>query len=98
MRVETGEGLLRARKIPPPSVVKIDVEGAEADVLVGCGEVLRDRSLRLLLVEVHPCLSGSPPGTVERYLSTMGLTCRELARRNQEYWCLATRRPAGLRA
>jgi hypothetical protein len=42
----------RARR--PPSVMKIDVEGAEIDVLRGAAATIRDRPHRpIMLVEVH---------------------------------------------
>jgi hypothetical protein len=40
------------RHFPPPDLIKIDVEGAEALVLRGCEQVLED-SRPILVVEVH---------------------------------------------
>jgi FkbM family methyltransferase len=46
------DSLLQTREIPPPNVVKIDVEGAEADVLTGAREMLRVSRPRIFL-EAH---------------------------------------------
>jgi FkbM family methyltransferase len=46
------DSLARAGEIPPPSVMKIDVEGAEVDVLRGAAEVLAAHRPRIFL-EAH---------------------------------------------
>ena len=46
------DSLLQTREIPPPDVIKIDVEGAEADVLTGAGEMLLASRPRIFL-EAH---------------------------------------------
>jgi FkbM family methyltransferase len=53
-RVEcrTLDGLVGARRIPAPDVLKIDVEGAEAFVLRGARRLLTERRPRLL-IELH---------------------------------------------
>ena len=50
--VATADTLLRDRRVPAPSIIKIDVEGAESLVLVGAQNLLG--SLKpVLLIEVH---------------------------------------------
>jgi len=52
IRVETADALLRDERVPPPSIIKIDVEGAESLVLSGAQYILTN--LRpILLIEVH---------------------------------------------
>ena len=46
------DDLVEAGEIAPPSIIKIDVEGAEADVIRGALGTLR-RYRPALLVEVH---------------------------------------------
>ena len=46
------DSLLRSHEIPPPNVVKIDVEGGELDVLRGAREMLRLSRPRIFL-EAH---------------------------------------------
>jgi FkbM family methyltransferase len=50
----TGAKLVEDHGLPEPTVVKIDVEGAEYDVITGMAELLRSNRCRLLYVEVHP--------------------------------------------
>lgn len=53
--VETaaGDELVVRGEVPPPNVVKMDIEGAEAVALPGVSEVLQRDACRLLYVEVH---------------------------------------------
>lgn len=46
--------LVDGGEIPCPDVVKIDVEGAEMDVLKGMSRILDEAEIRSLYVEVHP--------------------------------------------
>jgi FkbM family methyltransferase len=49
-----GDTLVNNRKVASPTVVKIDVEGAELDVLKGMENTLHQPELRLIQVEIHP--------------------------------------------
>jgi FkbM family methyltransferase len=49
-----GDELIAAEGLPRPTVLKIDVEGAEYDVLDGLEETLSHRTCRLVYCEVHP--------------------------------------------
>lgn len=53
VRVETGDSVRRARGLPPPSVMKIDVEGTGPAVIRGFEETLRGEDCRLVCVEPH---------------------------------------------
>jgi hypothetical protein len=48
------DALWQAGRIAPPDVVKIDVEGAEAEVLRGAAQLLRTARPRLLLATHGP--------------------------------------------
>lgn len=49
-----GDGFIAAEGLPEPTVLKIDVEGAEYGVLEGLEETLSRRECRLVYCEVHP--------------------------------------------
>jgi FkbM family methyltransferase len=53
----TLDGLLAERGIEAPDVVKIDVEGAEMDVLRGATAAFGGRRPLLVLVDIHPPVS-----------------------------------------
>jgi FkbM family methyltransferase len=48
-----GDKLVSNGKIPRPTVIKVDVEGAEFDVLTGLKNSLADESCRVVYCEVH---------------------------------------------
>jgi FkbM family methyltransferase len=53
VQVISGDGLVATGVSSVPDFMKIDVEGAEADALAGCSQILSDPRLRAVLVEVH---------------------------------------------
>nr|WP_272505691.1 FkbM family methyltransferase [Salinibacter ruber] len=56
VRMTTLDNLLERKSLPPPSVLKIDVEGAELKAIEGMEMTLKGEDLRLLYCEVHPYL------------------------------------------
>lgn len=53
VKVERGDSARRARDLPTPSVIKIDVEGLELEVLRGLRESMDDEACRAVFCEVH---------------------------------------------
>lgn len=54
VRKRRGDELVAAEGLPDPTVLKIDVEGTERDVLEGLSETLSRPACRLVYCEVHP--------------------------------------------
>ncbi|UHH26568.1 FkbM family methyltransferase [Halobacterium noricense] len=83
-----GNSIIEERGLPMPTVVKIDVEGAELSVLRGMEHVLQ-KSCRLVYVEVHPDKLenfNSKPSEVESILEDAGFTINKLTQRRSEYF------------
>ncbi|MXR40771.1 FkbM family methyltransferase [Halobaculum sp. WSA2] len=92
--VETAKGdtFIESHKIPAPSVVKIDVEGAELLVLRGMKETLRDHC-RLVYIEIHPHKIeeyGGTPAEVYSLLEEIGFNLEDLGHRGDQYFIRAT--------
>ena len=85
----TGDELGAAGTGPAPTVLKIDVEGAEAAVLRGLEDTLGGSQCRRVLCEVHPDLLeafGDDPAEVETLLSSAGFDVEVLKHRSDEYF------------
>lgn len=81
VRISTGDGLVGQGDIPVPTVVKIDTEGFELDVLRGMTVILGSPGVRAVFVEVHFGLlsrrgQANAPVEIERLLKTAGFTTR----------------------
>lgn len=84
----TGESLIREGLVPAPQILKIDVEGAEMNVLRGMDSVLKESPPRMLLVEVHPNvlpLFGGHPDQVENLLRSWSFSKISRIQRGTEF-------------
>ena len=75
-------------QLPKPTVVKIDVEGAEMSVLRGMKNTLQD-SCRLVYIEVHPSKLedyGDSPEEVHSILEESGFSVTIIEERGEEYF------------
>ncbi|MBS1736490.1 MAG: FkbM family methyltransferase [Bacteroidetes bacterium] len=55
VKVETIDNLLKANLVPYPTVIKIDIEGAEMMALKGMKNLLCDKNApRIIFLEIHP--------------------------------------------
>jgi FkbM family methyltransferase len=100
VRSERGDKLVENGEIPHPTVVKIDVEGAESAVINGMRKTLRDDRCRLVYCEIHRFTSGrqideefeSSVEEIERELRSMGFTVTTINRRGAEVQIKAEKR------
>jgi hypothetical protein len=86
--------LIERGEVRAPDCLKIDVEGAEFDVLKGFGDLLGRPGPRVLLCEVHPKLLGRFDATPEALKATLlgkGYHLLETwVRGTEEHWLLET--------
>jgi FkbM family methyltransferase len=87
--VTRAEDLIARHRLPPPTVLKIDVEGAEFKVLEGFGALLADRHCRFALIEVHRGLSEEAP--LQDLLAAHGFAIERGPDRGTEYHLFASR-------
>lgn len=79
-----GDELVAAGRVPPPTVIKLDVEGGEADVLAGLGALLHLPELRAIVFEAVTGLGQAPAGDpIAGPLRAAGFRFAPLARREQ---------------
>ena len=91
VEIATGDSIVDRRELPDPTVLKIDVEGAELSVLRGMKETLREHC-RLVYVEVHPDKIdeyGKSPAEVHSLLEEAGFEFEEFERRGKQYFLRA---------
>jgi FkbM family methyltransferase len=88
-----GDALINRRDLPEPTVVKIDVEGAELAALEGLRSSLQE-SCRLVFCEVHPRKLrnfGSDEEDIHQLLQSHGFKTDIIHRRGDEYFVKAER-------
>jgi len=93
VRTARGDTILNRHELPAPSVVKIDVEGAELSVLSGLEETLREH-VRLVYVEVHTekiTKFGDAGPEVRAFLEEAGFDVKRITQRRNEIFLRATK-------
>lgn len=94
VNVVPGDDLRDAKSIPAPTVLKIDVEGAEITALEGLRRTIERNDCRLVYVEVHPDIlqnDGLDPSSVEETLGRAGYQVSTLHTREGERFLKAVR-------
>lgn len=79
--IRRAESAIKNDDIPSPDVMKIDVEGAELDVLKGFNEVLE--SCRVIIIEIHPTKIDTTVEDVRSLLIEAGFTTSEVQERDE---------------
>ena len=88
VETRTIDSLSKQSNIPSPNVIKIDVEGAELNVLQGMEDTLENPDCRRLYIEVHRWIVEKKK--VIQKLESHGFTCTILDVENRDY-VLATK-------
>ena len=60
MKTRRLDALAREMQLPPPDLIKLDVQGAELDVLAGAGDLLRNCSALIAELSFLSYNEGSP--------------------------------------
>ncbi len=91
VKIETVDDLIARKEIPLPTVVKIDIEGAEMMALQGMSGLLRsDKKPRALVLELHPLFLpafGTDLTAIFKFLIENGYKIAELASREDQVIC-----------
>ena len=90
VRAERGDDLIALRVAPSPTVIKIDVEGFEEEVLAGLDATLDSPRLRGVVLESAQDLVEFPHLPVSRQLRSHGFDVRPVSGAGHDY--VATRR------
>ena len=83
IKVETriGDNLIQEENIEPPTILKIDVEGAEGEVLRGLTESLKEKDCHTIYCELHPQKMrkwDDTPDKLQEFLKIKGFTIEEI--------------------
>jgi FkbM family methyltransferase len=82
VRMESADALVRSGEVPQPSLIKIDAEGLELEIIRGARMVLAAPALRALFIEVHFKLlaerepKGTAPAEIVETLKSHGFRSR----------------------
>lgn len=88
IQIHRGDDLVAASTIPAPTVIKMDIEGAEFGALSGMVELLKDPTCRFLFLEVHPTELPDFGGSVEKLeklIDEVGFQVSKKIQRGSEY-------------
>jgi len=96
VEVVNGDEYWRAHDLPPPRVVKIDVEGFELSVLKGLRGLLSGPATTFLVCEIHPW-AGVTVQDVRELVASMRFSNVTTTRRQDEVHMFARKEPFGSR-
>jgi len=91
VKLVKGDNFLAQQNIRHPNIMKIDVEGAELQVLRGLKDSISRPECRCIFCEVHPKLLDEKTADLHRLLENYGFKIEQLQCRGNEYHILARR-------
>lgn len=88
VQMNRGDDLVESGELSQPTVVKIDVEGAELRVLRGMEKTLTAESCRLVYCEVHQQLlqQDSTPAEVNSFIQSLGFQTETIYEREHAHF------------
>jgi len=83
LRTITLDAIVNLKKFPPPDLIKMDVQGAELDVLKGAQETIKTAKHIILELQIVEYNKGAPlKDTVIDYMDSIGYDCLGLFSNN----------------
>jgi len=82
---DTGDHLVESRIVPAPTVIKLDVEGSEVDVLRGLKNVLGKNSVRAIVLEADHNLLIESDSEIYSILTAAGFKIEMLTRNERTH-------------
>lgn len=89
IRLERGDDFIAKNKIPYPNIIKIDVEGAELDVLKGLEGIITEKECFAIFCEVHPKILKNAVNEVFEFLESRSFKIQKITKRGSEYHIFA---------
>ncbi len=88
--VDTGDNIVADDRCPPPTVIKMNIEGVELDAVKGMSTVLQTH-VRAIYIEVHNILTPDQQQTLRDLLTEYGFTVKIVYEEPQSYYLKGTK-------
>jgi FkbM family methyltransferase len=82
---ETGDNLVTSHHLPQPTIIKIDVEGMELEVLLGMETLLNNEALKAVILEGDRSLVTTVTHPLRQLLSSHGFKLQSLSRQEETH-------------
>jgi len=85
---KNGDDFISNNYLTIPNVIKIDVEGAELEVLKGLEDTIKQKKCRAIFCEVHPKYLNTDVSELINFLTNKGFESKTFDKRRSEYHIL----------